>query len=311
MTTLTAFAALYRQREQSPAADPVVGHLRCGGRPARRRRRASPRGFGDGRRAAGSWPGADCLCGGHQTQLRLGPPRRHRQFDPQVRGPAERPGERRVRFQPGPQLGGDPGRRPRRGRRRDGGRVHVGRHRRKPRAGPDRQRRLGDSSCWPWACSTAPPFSGPSKAYRSAQGGGEVRDEDLEARGFVARLLAKPLARVQRPRNIYVIGFLFGLGFDTATTIGLLVMATAASLAGVSPLALLALPLAFTAAMTLCDTANGVAMMRMYRLRHPQSPEAAGLQRTDHRHLRRVGPVHFVHHPGRILQRRLRPRGSA
>ena len=83
-------------------------------------------------------------------------------------------------------------------------------------------------------------------------------------RGFVARLLAKPLSRVQRPRNIYVIGFLFGLGFDTATTIGLLVMTTAASLAGVSPLALLALPLAFTAAMTLCDTTNGVAMMRMY-----------------------------------------------
>ena len=103
-----------------------------------------------------------------------------------------------------------------------------------------------------------------SKAYRSAQGGGAVRDEDLEARGVVARLLAKPLSRVQRPRNIYVIGFLFGLGFDTATTIGLLVMATSASLAGVSPLALLALPLAFTAAMTLCDTANGVAMMRMY-----------------------------------------------
>ncbi|CAH0237190.1 High-affinity nickel transport protein [Arthrobacter sp. Bi83] len=104
-----------------------------------------------------------------------------------------------------------------------------------------------------------------AQAYRSVQGGGEVRVEDLEAKGFVARLLAKPLSRVQRPRNIYVIGFLFGLGFDTATTIGLLVMTTAASLAGVSPLALLALPLAFTAAMTLCDTTNGVAMMHMYR----------------------------------------------
>ena len=111
-----------------------------------------------------------------------------------------------------------------------------------------------------------------AQAYRRVQGGGAVRAEDLEAKGFVARLLAKPLSRVRRPRNIYVIGFLFGLGFDTATTIGLLVMATAASLAGVSPLALLALPLAFTAAMTLCDTANGVAMMRMYRsaIHNPQ-----------------------------------------
>jgi high-affinity nickel-transport protein len=104
-----------------------------------------------------------------------------------------------------------------------------------------------------------------AQAYRSVQGGSQVREEDLEAKGFVARLLAKPLSGVQRPRNIYVIGFLFGLGFDTATTIGLLVMTTAASLAGVSPLALLALPLAFTAAMTLCDTTNGVAMMHMYR----------------------------------------------
>ncbi|MDR7081931.1 high-affinity nickel-transport protein [Arthrobacter ginsengisoli] len=111
-----------------------------------------------------------------------------------------------------------------------------------------------------------------AQAYRRVRAGGTVRDEDLEAKGLMARLLAKPLSGVRRPRNIYVIGFLFGLGFDTATTIGLLVMATAASLAGVSPLALLALPLAFAAAMTLCDTANGVAMMRMYSsaLHNPQ-----------------------------------------
>jgi high-affinity nickel-transport protein len=104
-----------------------------------------------------------------------------------------------------------------------------------------------------------------ARVYRSARAGGRIAVEDLEAKGFVARLLARPLSRVRRPRNIYVIGFLFGLGFDTATTIGLLVMTAAASLAGVSPLALLALPLAFTAAMTLCDSLNGVAMMRMYR----------------------------------------------
>jgi high-affinity nickel-transport protein len=111
-----------------------------------------------------------------------------------------------------------------------------------------------------------------ARAYRNVQGGGELREGDLEVKGFVACLLAKPLSKVRRPRNIYVIGFLFGLGFDTATTIGLLVMTTAASLAGVSPLALLALPMAFTAAMTLCDTVNGVAMMRMYRsaIHNPQ-----------------------------------------
>ncbi|QQQ62478.1 HoxN/HupN/NixA family nickel/cobalt transporter [Paenarthrobacter ureafaciens] len=103
-----------------------------------------------------------------------------------------------------------------------------------------------------------------AQLYREVQAGGEVQAEDLETKGFVARLLAKPLAKVERPRNIYVIGFLFGLGFDTATTIGLLVITTTASLAGVSPLALMALPLAFTAAMTLCDSANGLVMMKMY-----------------------------------------------
>ncbi len=104
-----------------------------------------------------------------------------------------------------------------------------------------------------------------ARLYRSSRSGGALDPRDLEAKGLVARLLARPLSRVRRPRNIYVIGFLFGLGFDTATTIGLLVMTTAASLAGVSPLALIALPLAFAAAMTLCDSLNGVAMMRMYR----------------------------------------------
>ncbi|MEO8283994.1 MAG: nickel transporter [Pseudarthrobacter sp.] len=101
-------------------------------------------------------------------------------------------------------------------------------------------------------------------AYRKAARGGDFHEEDLESKGFMARLLAKPLAKVERPRSIFVIGFLFGLGFDTATTIGLLVMTTAATFAGVSPFALMAIPLAFAAAMTLCDSVNGIAMMRMY-----------------------------------------------
>jgi high-affinity nickel-transport protein len=103
------------------------------------------------------------------------------------------------------------------------------------------------------------------QVYRSVQAGAGIHEDDLEAKGFVARLLAKPLSKVERPRNIYVIGFLFGLGFDTATTIGLLVITTTASLAGVPLLALMALPFAFTAAMTLCDSINGVAMMKMYK----------------------------------------------
>lgn len=115
-------------------------------------------------------------------------------------------------------------------------------------------------------------FARSARAYRRARTGAAINPQDLAPQGLVARLLARPLARVRRPRNIYVIGFLFGLGFDTATTVGLLMITTAASLAGVPAFALLALPLAFAAAMTLCDSLNGMAMMRMYRsaLDHPQ-----------------------------------------
>ena len=101
-------------------------------------------------------------------------------------------------------------------------------------------------------------FTRSAAAFRRSRTGAAIDPRDLEPQGLVARLLDRPLARVRRPRNIYVIGFLFGLGFDTATTIGLLMMTTAASLAGVPPLALLALPLAFAAAMTLCDSMNGM-----------------------------------------------------
>jgi high-affinity nickel-transport protein len=102
-------------------------------------------------------------------------------------------------------------------------------------------------------------------ALRRRAAGGALRPEDLEPRGLLARLMSRPLAMVRRPRDIYVVGFLFGLGFDTATTVGLLVAAGSAVLTGVPAGALLAVPFAFAGAMTLFDTANGIAMMRLYR----------------------------------------------
>ncbi|WP_077490712.1 nickel transporter [Sinomonas mesophila] len=108
-------------------------------------------------------------------------------------------------------------------------------------------------------------FAAASRAARRHRRGAALTKEDLEPRGILARLLDRPLGLVRRPRDIYVVGFLFGLGFDTATTVGLLVAAAAAVLAGVPAGALLAVPFAFAGAMTLCDTANGIAMMRLYR----------------------------------------------
>ena len=108
-------------------------------------------------------------------------------------------------------------------------------------------------------------FAAAARAARRHRRGAVLTREDLEPRGVLARLLDRPLGLVRRPRDIYVVGFLFGLGFDTATTVGLLVAAAAAVLAGVPAVALLAVPFAFAGAMTLCDTANGIAMMRLYR----------------------------------------------
>ena len=101
-------------------------------------------------------------------------------------------------------------------------------------------------------------------AYRSVRAGGEVRPEDLEAKGFVARLLAKPLRKVERPRNIYVIGFLFGLGFDTATEVSLLILAGGAAASALPWYAILTLPVLFAAGMSLLDSLDGCLMNFAY-----------------------------------------------
>lgn len=83
-------------------------------------------------------------------------------------------------------------------------------------------------------------------------------------RGPWARLLTRPLSHVRHAGHIYLFGILFGLGFDTASTISLLMVTALATTAGSSPLVLMALPLAFTAAMTLGDSVNANLMLTVY-----------------------------------------------
>jgi nickel/cobalt transporter (NiCoT) family protein len=90
--------------------------------------------------------------------------------------------------------------------------------------------------------------------------------EDLLARrGFMNRLFGGRLARVMRHSwQMYPLGLLFGLGFDTASEIGLLAMTAGAS-AGNLPLAgVLCLPILFAAGMTAMDTTDGVLMVKAY-----------------------------------------------
>lgn len=92
----------------------------------------------------------------------------------------------------------------------------------------------------------------------------EIAPEALTPRGPAARVMTAPLRQVRHPHHVYLIGFLFSLGFDTSSQIGILILTAGAALAGAPPVALLCLPILFAAAMTLGDTCNGLMMLRMY-----------------------------------------------
>jgi high-affinity nickel-transport protein len=92
----------------------------------------------------------------------------------------------------------------------------------------------------------------------------QIPPEALTPKGPAARVMTAPLSRIRHPRHIYVIGFLFSLGFDTSSQIGVLILTAGAALAGAPLVSLLCLPILFTAAMTLGDTTNGLLMLKMY-----------------------------------------------
>lgn len=89
--------------------------------------------------------------------------------------------------------------------------------------------------------------------------------EDLLAkRGLLARLLVRVTAAVKRPGHMYPIGVLFGLGFDTATEVSLLVLATAGAAYTLPWYAIMCLPVLFAAGMCLFDTVDGTFMNFAY-----------------------------------------------
>ncbi|AQY49809.1 nickel transport protein [Listeria weihenstephanensis FSL R9-0317] len=96
-----------------------------------------------------------------------------------------------------------------------------------------------------------------------AERAGVGMDEALASRGFIVRLV-EPLNKfVTKSWHIYPIGFLFGLGFDTATEIGLITISVQSSTT-VSALGLLCLPLSFLAGMCLFDTLDSIIMSQTY-----------------------------------------------
>jgi high-affinity nickel-transport protein len=89
-------------------------------------------------------------------------------------------------------------------------------------------------------------------------------EEQLNKRGFMNRFLGGLTKSVRKPWHIYPIGVLFGLGFDTATEVGLLVLAGGAAAFSLPFYAILVLPILFAAGMCLMDTVDGVLMNGAY-----------------------------------------------
>ncbi|MEU1416373.1 HoxN/HupN/NixA family nickel/cobalt transporter [Streptomyces sp. NPDC005731] len=91
-----------------------------------------------------------------------------------------------------------------------------------------------------------------------------VLEEQLNSRGFMNRLLGRLMKSITRPWQMYPLGLLFGLGFDTATEIALLVLAGSGAASGLPWYAILCLPVLFAAGMALLDTIDGSFMNFAY-----------------------------------------------
>src|ERR671932_525297 len=93
----------------------------------------------------------------------------------------------------------------------------------------------------------------------------ERLEERLLDRGFMNRFFVGRFAsRIRESWQMYPLGVLFGLGFDTATEVGLLALAAGVATHHVPFLAVISLPLLFAAGMCLMDTADGAFMSRAY-----------------------------------------------
>jgi len=89
-------------------------------------------------------------------------------------------------------------------------------------------------------------------------------EEQLNNRGFMNRFLGRATRAVKQPWQMYPLGLLFGLGFDTATEIALLATAGSAAAGGLPLYAILCLPILFAAGMCLLDTIDGAFMNFAY-----------------------------------------------
>ncbi len=102
---------------------------------------------------------------------------------------------------------------------------------------------------------------------RVRQGGAyseQSLDESLNQRGLTGRFFRPLLRLVSNSWNMYPVGVLFGLGFDTATEVGLLGISAASAAKGMPIWSILLFPALFTSGMSLVDTTDGILMLGAY-----------------------------------------------
>jgi high-affinity nickel-transport protein len=105
------------------------------------------------------------------------------------------------------------------------------------------------------------------RVFRKLRRGGydEAQLEaQLQARGLMSRFFGRWMRSITHTRQLFFVGFAFGIGFDTATEVVLLAGTAAAATQGLAWYAVLALPLLFAGGMTLLDTADGLFMHTAY-----------------------------------------------
>ncbi len=109
---------------------------------------------------------------------------------------------------------------------------------------------------------------GTYRTFRRVRHGGRYTEEDMNmilARGGLLARIFRPLFSVIRQSwHMYPLGFLFGLGFDTATEVALLGISAAEASKGLPVWAVLVFPALFTAGMCLVDTTDGILMLGAY-----------------------------------------------
>ncbi len=103
-----------------------------------------------------------------------------------------------------------------------------------------------------------------SRDLRSGRFNEEQLERQLNSRGLMGRMLGRFTRAITKPWQMYPIGLLFGLGFDTASEVALLFLAAGAAGAGLPFYAILCLPVLFAAGMSLLDTIDGSFMNFAY-----------------------------------------------